>query len=132
MLSIRTYFGRFYDHKEKTEEVTKNATKLVAKASLLLSHFGEDRICTSGFRPSSYNKQIGGSPNSLHCRGLAIDLWDFDKKLGLWCKANENLLEELGLYLEDLSVTHAGDNPNKYWVHAQIVPPRSGKRWFIP
>jgi hypothetical protein len=57
---------------------------------------------------------------------LAVDFVDDEKQtLGKWCLTNIKVLEELGLYMEDLRHT-------KGWVHLQNTPPRSGKRIFIP
>lgn len=130
ILQLSEYLGKFKDDPECDYDVLKNAQVILAKASELLSRAGYKVIkITSGFRPKSYNKQIGGSPTSKHCYGQAIDLWDPDKSLGHWCLENLNTLEELGLYMEDLSTTHK--DPHR-WVHLTYVAPKSGKRVFLP
>lgn len=60
---------------------------------------------------------------SKHLSGQAIDIADPTGSLMKWCKANEDKLAEIGLWCEDGTVG---------WVHFQIVPPKSGKRFFLP
>jgi hypothetical protein len=62
---------------------------------------------------------------SRHLYGKAVDIADPKQELQKWCKDNEKLLAEIGLWMEDFSAT-------KTWVHFQTEPPKSGKRWFMP
>jgi hypothetical protein len=62
---------------------------------------------------------------SRHLIGAAIDIYDPNKILQSWVLSNVKVLEEVGLWCEDFSAT-----PN--WVHFQILPPASGKRFFKP
>jgi uncharacterized protein YcbK (DUF882 family) len=114
------------------EQYLKNATLISSKASELLSAFGKDMPITSGWRPLSYNLQVGGSKNSKHISCLAVDLHDPDKKLGEWCVANIERLKEVGIYMESLATTHASSDPKKRWVHWQCVAPKSGSIIFNP
>ena len=36
--------------------------------------YGKPMIINSGYRCEKHNKKIGGSPNSAHMRGLAVDI----------------------------------------------------------
>lgn len=119
--------------KEDTkEQYLKNANMITARASELLSAFGKDLPITSGWRPASYNAQVGGSPNSKHCTCQAVDIWDADKKLGEWCVANIERLKDVGIWMESLATTHKSDDPKKRWVHWQCVAPKSGNIIFNP
>lgn len=62
---------------------------------------------------------------SKHLYGLAVDIFDPDKKLKEWILDNVTLMEEIGFWFEDFSVT-------TNWVHFQVEAPRSGKRFFTP
>jgi uncharacterized protein YcbK (DUF882 family) len=132
MIQASDYFGRFKDSPEITDDIRKNVDKLLAKVSMLLSMIPYKTKITSGFRPKAYNKQIGGSVNSHHCYGRAIDLWDPDCVIGLWLKNNHEYLKQEGLYYESLSVTHKSELRKGRWIHLQIVPPRSGNIEFLP
>lgn len=134
MLQVSDYFKQFRDSDEITEEVEKNAKILIAKVSHLLSMIPYDGpiLVTSGFRPKSYNKRIGGSPNSLHCFGAAIDLADPDETIGKWCQNNISYLREHGLYIESPCVTHKSEKPSGKWCHIQNKPPKSGAIIFLP
>ncbi len=112
--------------KELTIELQKNADKMVARASELLSAFGEKRKVTSGWRPASINAATpGAAKKSLHMFCLAVDLEDKDGRLGKWCVENVERLIEIGLWLESPTKTPG-------WVHVQAHAPRSGSRIFMP
>lgn len=66
---------------------------------------------------------------SMHLRGAAADIADPDRELASWCKVNETKLYEWGLWVEDLGET---ENGRRSWVHLQVLPPRSGSRFFLP
>lgn len=141
MLSLSEYFGRFKDNPElKTDseeggsgDLIREAKKTLARASELCSRAGTGTpAISSGYRPQSYNKAIGGSANSKHCFCQAIDLWDPDMVLGRWCLDNVRVLEEIGLWMESLVRTHASEDRLKRWVHLQTIAPKSGNRVFIP
>lgn len=134
MISLSDYYmGRDVKFAlELTEEMQKNAATTIAKASEILSAFGEDRKVTSGWRPSAINKAQGGSVNSKHIYCQAIDLEDNDHKLGLWAIQNIERLKELGVYMESLTKTHNPPDGMGSWVHFQIVAPKSGKIIFMP
>jgi hypothetical protein len=127
MITLSDYFkGR--DKKfssELSEEKMKNAFTIIAKASELLSAFGEKRLVRSGWRPENLNKQMGGSPTSQHIWCNAIDLEDNDGRLKKWCLDNEMRLNEVEIWME-----HPDYTPT--WVHWQRVPPKSGNRFFKP
>lgn len=38
-------------------------------------HFKREVIISSGFRCSPWNKRWGGSPNSYHCKKMAVDVY---------------------------------------------------------
>ncbi len=62
---------------------------------------------------------------SKHLFGQAIDIYDPNKQLQQWIKDNIDVMEAIGFWFESFDHT-----PN--WVHFQIIPPGSGKRFFIP
>jgi uncharacterized protein YcbK (DUF882 family) len=107
------------------DDILKNAKSIVAKASEVLSAFGEKRKVTSGWRPPTINKMNNGAPKSQHMYGNAIDIEDGDGRLKKWCVTNIERLVELGLYMESPTATPS-------WVHLQQVAPRSGNRIFVP
>lgn len=94
---------------------------LLNKMDQIRKEFGAPINVTSGFRCEKHNTKIGGSKNSNHVKGLAIDvlrtptLEDFILKH----------LEHFDIYIEDSSVTPT-------WIHISIAPPKSGKRIFKP
>jgi hypothetical protein len=83
--------------------------------------YGKPIHITSGFRCEKHNKKIGGSKNSNHVKGLAIDVLRL-KELTDFILKN---LETLDMYIEDPAVTVS-------WIHISPVPPKSGKRIFKP
>lgn len=111
---------------EVTPEMRLNAADMVAKANTLLENFGCVRRCNSGFRPRSINENIpGAAKGSAHLTCNAIDIEDHDGSLKKYCVANLDLLQSIGLWME-----HPMATPT--WCHVQRIPPKSGKRIFIP
>jgi len=119
-------------------EYFPNAKVLTARVSELLDFLGiKDYQVSSGFRPLSYNKAIGGATNSLHTICHAIDLLDPQKQIGKKCMQNLEALHERGLHMESLigregfPGTH--NTPGKEpWLHIQDQPPHSGAIVFLP
>lgn len=108
-----------------------DAIDLLEKVNALLLDFYHrnpgvaKRKLTSGYRPAEFNTKAGGASKSKHMACQAIDLGDSDRLLARWIKFHPEKLIEFDLYCE--STEHTKD-----WVHFQLVPPRSGKRIFIP
>jgi len=66
-----------------------------------------------------------GAPSSTHREANAVDVYDPQRTLAAWCVANPDRLAAHGLWCEDFRWTPV-------WCHFQRVPPRSGKRIYIP
>lgn len=119
-----------------TDEIMANAARLAAAYTRLETSFGRPIVLSSGFRPQHVNARIdGAATNSLHKLACAGDAEDPDRELAIFCLSDLKLLEHFGLYLEDPRYTrrrHPDTKAWMFWVHLQIVPPRSGKRVFIP
>ena len=130
MITLETYWmGRDVEHAEElTDEIRANAEITVAKANELLARAGRSDIHTvnSGWRPKTVNEATANSATqSRHLTGQAVDLPDRDRTLASWCGDNLDVLAEVGLWCEDFRWT-------KTWVHLQTVPPKSGKRIYVP
>ncbi len=109
-----------------TPELEKNLSSLLLAVCQLLKRsklpfYG----ISSGYRPASINKSVGGAKASSHMSCQALDLRDPNGAIDAWCLANEKVLVELGLYLE-----HPDHTPG--WCHLQTRPTKSGKHVFIP
>ena len=118
---------RIAKHIALTEVVCKCGCGLVPQKAILdkfdeiREAYGKSIIITSGSRCEKHNKKIGGSKNSNHVKGLALDLMRTDALEDFSLKN----LETLDIYIEDLAYT-------KNWIHVQIVPPKSKQRIFKP
>lgn len=115
-------------------DIQHNLLLLLDKMTKLETLYGLPFIITSGLRTREDQLRIYKAKNipedkipwgSQHLAGSAVDVYDPHKLLADWCHKNENRLEELGLYCEDTDFTHN-------WVHFQIYPPKSRKRFFKP
>ncbi len=103
-----------------------SATKLLEIIAALEKSLNIEFKCTSGYRTKEHNKAIGGSANSAHCTGEAIDIADADGFIKMKMREqNYANLVKFGLYMEDGSVA-------KTWCHLTTRAPKSGKREFIP
>lgn len=122
---------------ECTPEVLANVATTVEKVNSLLAVLEAEgipleesptskSIISSGWRPPQINAQVkNAAPRSKHMTGEACDLYDPEGLIDDWCLDHLGSLSAIGLWLESPSAT-------KGWSHVQIVPPRSGKRVFIP
>ena len=91
-------------HKELTQQVKDNLTKLLEKVNALLNELGLQTVTiSSGFRPSDVNAATPGSAKrSLHMSGNAVDILGHDvyntivkqpdllKKYSLWMESSKN------------------------------------------
>ena len=113
-----------------TPEVRTNLEKLFTAINIIRAAWGKPMTVTSGLRsPDDQRRLIDAGKSkakaSNHLIGAAVDIKDFDAKLGEWCKANIGVLEKAGLWCEDPAYTNG-------WVHFQCVQPKSGHRFYIP
>jgi hypothetical protein len=123
------------DAGELTPDIRDNAQRTVTRWRALLEITGNQGLeppiggwCwASGWRPADVNARTpGGAAFSKHRTGEAGDVRDaVDRRLARWCLQNLDVLDAIGLWMERPQWTPT-------WVHLQIVPPRSGKRVFIP
>lgn len=109
---------------ELTPEIKANLDILFERINKVRDAYGKPMIVTSGLRSDADQARINPSaPKSNHLTGSAVDISDPDGSIYDWCKANESILAEIGLWMEE----RMGG-----WQHFQIWPPKSGHRWFFP
>lgn len=124
--------AKLQDLPSKSQE---NLLILLERINKVRTAWNKPMTVTSGFRTMEHHLEIYAKKGikdpkkipmkSKHLYGEAVDIYDPKQELQRWCKKNEQLLIEVGLWMEDFSAT-----PN--WCHFQILPPKSGKRWFLP
>lgn len=117
------------------KEIQDNLMTLLERINKIRDKWAHSMTVTSGLRTIKAHLAIYAAKGitdktkipmkSLHLAGAAVDIADPDRKLQAWCKANEPFLADVGLWMEDFTAT-----PN--WCHFQILPPKSGARWFKP
>jgi uncharacterized protein YcbK (DUF882 family) len=120
------------------KEHLENLEDLLLKLNVVRAAYGKPLRITSGYRSLEDHLRIYRQKGivdqakipmrSKHLYGQAADLTTIEddvKHFQEWVLSNIRLFEEQGLYLEGFAYT-------KTWVHVQIVPPKSGNRFFIP
>jgi hypothetical protein len=110
--------------------IEKNLKTLFDRMNELRQAYGKPMIVTSGLRSDEKQAELiaQGKTNakfSKHLAGAACDIYDPDGTLGKWALENEAILIRIGIWCEHPKVT-------KGWLHCQIMPPNSGKRFFLP
>lgn len=113
----------------------KNLYELLGKINKVRIKYNKPMIVTSGLRTIEHHLDIYKRKGitdinkipmkSNHLYGRAVDISDPNKELQKWCVDNEELLVEIGLWMESFVFT-------KTWVHFQTKPPLSGRRFFVP
>lgn len=95
--------------------------KLVAALQDIRNHFGSAVHITSGYRSPSYNAVVGGSKNSYHTKGMAVDI----KVTGVSPIEVARYAEKLGLKGIGLYNTfvHLDTRTTKYfWKTDAVIP----------
>ncbi len=108
---------------------------LLNRVNIVRSAYGKPMAVSSGYRSMDDHLRIYKDKGitdqtkipmrSKHLTGCAVDISDPNKELQKWCITNIDVLIQAGLWMEDFSAT-----PN--WCHFQSMPPKSGKRYFLP
>lgn len=93
-----------------TRNMHESAVDLLCRVNYLLGWLQISARVSSGYRPGRYNKAAKGAPKSAHLTCQAVDLIDSKGSLGKLILDNKNMLDELGLWLENPEKT-------KGWVH---------------
>lgn len=119
---------KFYS-KEWTKELSDNTDKTIKIVNDFLTDLGVnwDIKVSSGWRPAAINQATSGAAlTSNHIKCLAVDIVDMAPfPLMKLILDNLNIAEKYGVYFEDFNYTPS-------WTHIQIVPPKSGKRIYVP
>lgn len=105
--------------------------RLFARINEVRRYYGKPMVVSSGVR--SYldqmriDKAAGRKPayGSMHLKGAAVDIVDKDHALWRWCMDNGDLLQKIGVWLEDKRYTDS-------WVHFQVFAPASKSFIFKP
>lgn len=137
MITLAEYFGPWRGHKDVTDEVIDHANDLVLRVNNLMSlaladgvQFPYNSVTGTqisgnkygGFRPQECTQ---GTPLSAHKTGQAVDLYDPDNWIDLWCFKNEDRLKRCGIYLEHPDCTRG-------WSHWGTRAPKSGHVVYWP
>lgn len=114
-----------HDVNSVPKPIQNNLSDLLAKVNVIRSAWGKPMTVTSGYRTAEEQKKINPkATKSNHLTGHAIDIADDGLILTKWLKGDGAMwLEAAGLYCEE---------GNSNWVHFSDIPPKSGKRWFLP
>jgi uncharacterized protein YcbK (DUF882 family) len=105
-------------------ELEINLKILLGALNMFRKAYGIPMNVSSGYRPPEINKTVkGAATHSNHRILLACDFHDADGHLYDFAKNNTKLLEDCGIWCEE----RQGN-----WLHMQVVPPKSGHRWFNP
>lgn len=111
-----------------TADMERNLQRLLqALNALQFGVFQKQLTITSGYRPPTINAAAGGASRSTHMTCQAADIAGV--ALAEHLAANTDVLQKLGLYLEDPAYTWTA---NGGWCHVQITAPKSGRRVFQP
>lgn len=138
MISMDELLNNKYKLEDQSQEFQDNLNILLERVNKIRTLWGKPMTVTSGLRTMEDHLRIyrekaakAGVPfdeakvpkKSKHLYGQAVDIADSGLELTAWLKANPQTMEEIGLWCEE---------GNANWVHFQIVPPKSGNRWFLP
>lgn len=128
MISLQELLMGRAKFEELPADVQANLKTLLERINKLRAAYGKPMKVNDGYR-RPVDTPKNGAAKSKHLSGLAVDLDDDDAgTLWKWIFQNRKLLKQIGLWLEHPNWTHGAGS----WIHIQIVPPASGKRFFVP
>jgi hypothetical protein len=112
-----------------TDEIAEHLNTLLHRLNEIRSLYKRPMIITSGLRSAEHQNKlitqgVSNAKKSKHLLGQAADV-QCNGGLKNWVLDNIREVERIQLWMEDFTATPT-------WVHFQIVPPRSGKRFFLP
>jgi hypothetical protein len=111
---------------EYSQEISDNLDALLIPINKVREAYGKPMTVNSGWRPAVVNASTpGAATHSKHMIGLAVDIHDTDGAVKNWVLENLDMMQELGLYMEDFRWTPT-------WTHFQLGAPKSGHRIFVP
>jgi hypothetical protein len=122
MITLKDYLmGRDKDFPLDMQQA-RNAADLLSRVNYLFGRLNLKAAVSSGYRPSSINKTIGGAKLSTHTVCAGIDLVDPFGKIGILLTKRTDLLQEFGLWLENplYTIKHNQNGPKTHWVHLDI------------
>lgn len=137
MISLEQYWmGRDKIYaSEFTPQIQANGLMTVQIVNEILGQFAAETgivlsILASGWRPLAINCATqNAADHSLHIKALACDMQDTpNRDFARWCCKNQHKLSKV--WIERFEWTMRKDG--KPWVHMQIVPTVSGRKFFIP
>lgn len=105
----------------------RNLAVLLDRLNIIRGVWGKPMIITSGYRNPEKNASIGGAKNSAHLFCQAADISDPKGDLGEWLLQNQEVLEEVGLWME---APHKTNTSRGRWIHLQSRP--ANNRVFEP
>jgi len=90
--------------------------RLLSLLEKLRDYAGKPVHITSGYRCPSWNKQVGGVPNSYHSQGMAVDLVVKGMSVDALARAVERVgFTGIGRYLDARLFVHADIGPARKW-----------------
>jgi hypothetical protein len=129
MISMKEILKGRVELEDLPEEHQKNLAVLLERINKLRALYGKPIRVNDGYRRSQ-DTPTNGSKTSMHLKGAAIDLDDNDEgTLWKFVFENRHKLAEWGLWVEHPCWTHCD---GMSWVHFQVLPPNSGRRFFVP
>ena len=135
MIVLYELLGHGIEFDDLDSETQSNLMELLNRINKVREAWGKPMFVTSGYRTLAHHLEIYAAKGitdikripmkSNHLFGRAVDISDRNREMQKWCIDNEQLLATIGLWMESFNATAT-------WVHFQINPPDSGKRWFNP
>ena len=120
MITKQELLGHCYGGKPGWDE---NCEEILAAVNIIRAVYGRPMIVSCFYRSPAHDKAKGRSGKSQHCLKRAVDFSDPSGSLDTWCKANLDILEKAGLWLESPDHTPG-------WCHLDLKPRKN--RVFLP
>lgn len=135
MITINELLSNQCEFDDLNEDLQSNLMELHKRINVIRTAYDKPMIVSSGFRSMAHHLDIYKRKGitdinriplkSSHLYAKAVDISDPKQELQKFILNHIELIESTGLWFESFAFT-------KTWVHAQISPPLSGRRFFMP
>lgn len=131
MITLKDLLMGRIEYKDLPPDQQRNAMTVIERINRFFEDYkGSLKLKVNDGYRRAIDAPKNGAAQSKHYLCAAIDIDDDDAgTVWQYVWANRKRLKDIGLWLESPNWTHCD---GMSWLHFQVVPPNSGRRFYVP